>query len=201
VPLKSFWFYVPPLPRKGPDHEDFGRPTSYKPRTYTAAKNYCLLAPPNAELAEFFGVAAEHHRQRRGSGAEFAARSVHKGRAFADAKVARGLMRSAFGFQHKVEAQRALSRRGEANHQHGAYQPDSRPASLAEHKAAAELAGSAKTPDYRASEDAQTSPCSTLPATRARRDRAKNSDFSCIDRSAEARSGRRDLTSRSAAYS
>jgi len=47
----------------------------------------------------------------------------HKGRAFAAAKVVRGLIGRAVGFQHKVERKRALIRRGEANSQNGALPP------------------------------------------------------------------------------
>ena len=81
---------------------DFGRPTLYKPEYSELAHNYCLLGATNAELAEFFGVAPRTIGNWMASEPEFAA-SVHKGRAFADAKVARGLYERAVGFQHKVE--------------------------------------------------------------------------------------------------
>jgi hypothetical protein len=89
---------------------DFGRPTLYKPEYNGLAHNYCLLGATNAELAEFFDVAPRTIGNWIASVPEFAA-SVREGRAFADAKVARGLYERAVGFKHKVE--RTVLHRGE----------------------------------------------------------------------------------------
>jgi len=105
---------------------------------------------------------------------EFAA-SVHKGRAFADAKVARGLYERAVGFQHKVE--RNVLYRGEEK----ANQPTrcaTRPTRRhcifwLRNRGRQSWQASADDADDRANEDAHDIALLDAAGERARRDRAQ----------------------------
>src|SRR5690242_9203224 len=73
-----------------------GRPTLYRPELCEQARNYCLLGATNNELAEFFGVCPSTIDNWIVRHADFEA-AVKSGRAFADARVARGLYNRAIG--------------------------------------------------------------------------------------------------------
>lgn len=81
---------------------DAGRPTLYRPDYCELARNYCLLGATNAELAGFFDVAPRTIDNWISAQPEFAV-AVKKGRALADARVARCLYERAVGYEQKVE--------------------------------------------------------------------------------------------------
>ena len=75
-----------------------GRPTSYRPEYDELARNYCLLGATNEELGGFFGVSLRTVDNWIARHPEFAT-AVRRGRAFADARVARCLYDRAVGFE------------------------------------------------------------------------------------------------------
>ena len=79
-----------------------GRPTLYKPDYARQAHDHCLLGATNAELAALFEVAPRTVDNWIANNAEFA-QAVRKGRALADAHVARCLYERAVGYDRTVE--------------------------------------------------------------------------------------------------
>ncbi len=79
-----------------------GRPTLYHPDFAETAHNYCLLGATNADLAVFFDVAPRTIDNWIAAHDDFAA-SVRRGRAAADARVARCLYEKAVGYDRTVE--------------------------------------------------------------------------------------------------
>ncbi len=79
-----------------------GRPTLYQPDFADTAHNYCLLGATNADLAAFFDVAPRTIDNWIAAHDDFAA-AVRRGRAAADARVARCLYEKAVGYDRTVE--------------------------------------------------------------------------------------------------
>lgn len=79
-----------------------GQPTRYKPEYRELARNYCLLGATTEELGGFFGVTRRTIDNWIANVPEFTA-AVRKGRAFADARVARCLYERAVGYEHTVK--------------------------------------------------------------------------------------------------
>ena len=78
------------------------RPTLYQPDFADTAHNYCLLGATNADLAAFFDVAPRTIDNWIAAHDDFAA-AVRRGRAAADARVARCLYEKAVGYDRTVE--------------------------------------------------------------------------------------------------
>lgn len=78
-----------------------GRPTLYHPDFAETAHNYCLLGATNADLAAFFDVAARTIDNWIATHDDFGA-AVRRGRAAADARVARCLYDKAVGYDRTV---------------------------------------------------------------------------------------------------
>ena len=87
--------YCPSMPTPG-------RPTLYHPDFAETAHNYCLLGAINADLAAFFDVAPRTVDNWIATHDDFAA-AVRRGRAAADARVARCLYEKAVGYERTVE--------------------------------------------------------------------------------------------------
>ena len=79
-----------------------GRPTDYSATYDELAQNYCLLGATNEELAGFLGVTSRTIGNWIANHESFAT-AVHDGRAWADAKVARGLYVRAVGYDREVK--------------------------------------------------------------------------------------------------
>jgi len=76
-----------------------GRPSSYKPEFCHLAEQHCLLGATNDDLARLFEVAPSTIDLWIKKKPEFSG-AVKKGRADADAKVARSLFERACGYSH-----------------------------------------------------------------------------------------------------
>ncbi|MCA0304379.1 MAG: helix-turn-helix domain-containing protein [Proteobacteria bacterium] len=79
-----------------------GRPTLYAPEFCEPAHNYCLLGATNEDLAGFFHVCTSTIDNWLARHADFAA-AVKRGRAEADARVARCLYDRAVGYEQRSE--------------------------------------------------------------------------------------------------
>jgi len=79
-----------------------GRPTDYKPEYDELAYNYCLLGAIDDELASFFGVSKQTINTWKKKYPSFLD-SLKKGKAQADAKVARSLFERACGYSHPAD--------------------------------------------------------------------------------------------------
>lgn len=79
-----------------------GQPTRYKAEYRELARKYCLLGATNEELGGFFGVTRRTIDNWIANVPEFTA-AVRKGRALADARVARCLYERAVGYEHTVK--------------------------------------------------------------------------------------------------
>ena len=76
-----------------------GRPSDYKEEYAELAYNYCLLGAIDKELAQFFDVSEQTINSWKSKFPEFL-ESLKKGKAQADAKVAKSLYNRAIGYQH-----------------------------------------------------------------------------------------------------
>lgn len=90
--------------------DKLGRPPLYKPEYDEQAHDHCLLGATNAELAALFDVGRRTIDRWIADIPSFAT-AVRRGRAVADARVARSLYERAVGFDRTVE--RTVLHRGE----------------------------------------------------------------------------------------